>query len=252
VVGASVIGTCVVAICVVVAWIVVPWIVVAWAEVSVPGTDRAFNFAAGWPVLEVGLLSGGFVAFVGGFVTAGFVATGSVCVVSASEIPPAMVVSETVTMPMVLTVVVVRRFGGGKVDPEPGLGVFGFGVVFCGRTRTSRCFAAALVTEAPFGIVPAGFATAVAFGVVAWVFPTVIADTDKAVRETRTPAETRCPRLVILAMRWKGAGLTAEPAPSRGRKRHQDNIEPGNASWEGAKIGGIDRPTTAHRQVEAA
>ena len=102
----------------------VPWIVVAWAEVSVPGTDRAFDFAAGWPELEVGLLSGGFVALVGGLVTPGFVATGSVYVVSASEIPPAMVVSETVTLPMVLTVVVVRRFGGGKVDPEPGLEVF--------------------------------------------------------------------------------------------------------------------------------
>lgn len=125
-------------------------------------------------------------------------------------------------------------------------------MVFCGRTRTSRCFAAALVTEAPFDIVPAGCATAVAFGVVAWVLPTVTADTDKAVRETRTPAETRCPRLVILAKRWKGAGLTTEPAPSRGRKRYQDNIEPGNASWEGAKIGGIDHPATACRQVEAA
>jgi hypothetical protein len=53
-------------------------------------------------------------------------------------------------------------------------------------------------------------------------------------------------------MRWKGAGLTTEPAPSRGRKRYQDNIEPGNASWEGAKFGGIDHPATACRQVEAA
>ena len=251
-VEASVVGTCVVATCVVVAWIVVPWIVVAWAEVSMPGTDREVDFAAGWPVLEVVLLPRGFVTFVGGFVTPGFVATGSVCVVSASEIPPAMVVSETVTMPRVLTVVVVRRFGAGTVEPGPDGLVVWFVVVFGRRTRTVRCFAAGLGTEAPFDVVPAGFAIAVAFGIAAYVFSTVIADTDKAVRETRTPAETRCPRLVILAMRWKGAGLTAEPAPSRGRKRHQDNIEPGNASWEGAKIGGIDRPTTAHRQVEAA
>ena len=256
-VGAAVVGTCVVAICVVVAWIVVPWIVVAWivvawVEVSVPGSDRAVDFAAGWPVLEVGLLSAGFVAFVGGFMTPGFVAPGSVCVVSASEIPPEMVVSETVTLPMVLTVVVVRRFGAGSVDPEPGLAVFWFVVAFGGRTRTVRCFAAGLGTEAPFDVVPAGFAIAVAFGIAACVFPTVIADTDKAVTETKTAAETRCLRLVILAMRWKGAGRTTKPAPSRGRKRYQDNIEPGNASWEGAKIGGIDRSATACRQVEAA
>jgi hypothetical protein len=177
VVGVSVVGTCVLAACVVatcvevarfeVARVEVARTVVVWAEVSMPGTDRAVDFAADWPVVEVVSRPGSLVAFVGGFVTPGFVATGSVCVVSASEIPPTTVVSETVTIPMVFTVVVVRRFGVSTVDPELRLGVFWFGVVFCGRTRTARCFAAELVAEAAFDIVAAGFVTAVAFGVAA-------------------------------------------------------------------------------------